>query len=125
MGPAGDFVAEVDLGLWGRHLAVGSRLVGDVLQWYDGRELRLARGRILPDGLRRRSFVFERVGGAGLLKFSELTGDVFEAHWREAFPDAPQDASGRELRRWLLEQHGLWPPNSGDSIPISDDAEEK
>jgi hypothetical protein len=114
VGPAEDFVAGVDLGLWGRALSIGSRLSGEILQWFDGRELRLAR-----------SFVFERVGGGGLLKFAELTGDVFEERWRSAYPDAPQGASGKELRRWLLEHHGLWSPNSGDSIPISDDAGEK
>jgi hypothetical protein len=110
VGPAENLVAVMDMGLYGRHLAVGARLVGDVLQWYDGRELHLVRGRIVPESVRRRSFGFERVGDRQVLKFAELSGAVFEDEFRKAYPDAPREASGAELRAWLLANHGLWKP---------------
>lgn len=108
MDPAENLVAVVDMGLYGRHLSIGSRLAGEILQWFDGTELQLTRGRIVPETVRRRSFEFERVNDRQLLKFSELDGETFEAEWRERFPDAPQGVSGAEIRAWLVEKHGLW-----------------
>jgi hypothetical protein len=106
--PAENLVAVVDQGLYGRSLSIGSRLRGDILQWYDGAELHLARGRIVPESVRRRSFEFERANSRQLLKFSELDGETFEAEFRVKFPDAPQDVSGAEIRAWLVENRGLW-----------------
>jgi hypothetical protein len=106
--PSEQLVALVDMGLYGRRLSVGSRLVGDVLQWYDGAELHLVRGRILEEGVRRRSFQFERAADRQVIKFSELTADVFEKRFRELFPEAPRDAHRSELAAWLREHHGLW-----------------
>ncbi len=106
--PSEELVAVVDMGLYGRALAVGSRLLGDILQWYDGAELHLVRGRVIPETVRRRSFEFERVNDRRLLKFTELDGEAFEAGFREKFPDAPQGASGAEIRAWLVANHGLW-----------------
>jgi hypothetical protein len=106
--PAENVVAVVDQGLYGRALAIGSRLVGDILQWHDGTELHLVRGRIVPESVRRRSFEFERVNDRHLLKFSELDGETFEAEFRGKFPEAPEGVSGAEIRAWLVEHHGLW-----------------
>jgi len=106
--PSEELVAVVDQGLYGRALSVGSRLRGGILQWYDGAELHLVRGRVVPESVRRRSFEFERVNDRHLLKFTELDGEAFEAEYREKFPGAPQGASGAEIRAWLLAGHGLW-----------------
>ena len=115
MHPSEDLVAIVDLGLYGRALSIGSRLVGDVLQWFDGRELHLVRGRVVPESVRRRSFGFARVGDGQVLKFAELSGKVFEDEFRKGYPDAPRQASGAEIRAWLLANHGLWkPPMNAD-----------
>lgn len=108
MQPSEDLVALVDMGLYGRELSIGSKLVGEVLQWFDGRELRLVRGRLLEEKTRRRSFEFERVGDGGVLKFSELSPAAFEKRFRERFPRAPREATPKELAAWLREHHGLW-----------------
>jgi hypothetical protein len=108
--PAEDLVAVVDLGLYGRKLSIGSRLAGEILQWYDGRELHLVRGRVIPESVKRRSFQFERANDRQLLRFEELDGETFEREFRGEFPDAPQDASGAEIRVWLAAGHGLWRP---------------
>jgi len=108
VGPSESLVAVVDMGLYGRALSIGSRLVADVLQWFDGAELHLVRGRIVAETVRRRSFQFERINDQRILKFTELDGETFEQKYRERFPDAPQDASGAEIRAWLVEHHGLW-----------------
>jgi hypothetical protein len=108
--PGEGLVALVDMGLYGRHLSIGSRLVGDVLQWYDGRELHLVRGRLLEDRGRRRSFEFETAADKAVIKFSRLPPAAFEKRFREDFPDAPRDATEGELGAWLLKNHGLWPP---------------
>jgi hypothetical protein len=113
--PAANLVAVVDQGLYGRSLSIGSRLLGDVLQWYDGAELHLARGRIVPESVRRRSFEFERANSRQLLKFSEMDGETFEAEFRGRFPAAPQGVSGAEIRAWLVEQHGLWKAGKRES----------
>jgi hypothetical protein len=106
--PSEDLVALVDMGLYGRELSIGSKLLGNVLQWFDGREIHLVRGRLLEDRVRKRSFEFERAADAQTIKFTELTPDAFEKRFRERFPDAPRDASARELAAWLREHHGLW-----------------
>ena len=108
MQPAEDLVALVDMGLYGRELSIGSKLVGEVLQWFDGRELRLVRGRLLEDRTRRRSFEFERVGDGQIFKFSELAPLAFEKRFRERVPGAPRQATPKELAAWLRERHGLW-----------------
>lgn len=106
--PSESLVAVVDQGLYGRTLSIGSRLAGSILQWYDGAELHLVRGQVIPETVRRRSFEFERVNDRRLLKFSELDGETFEDEFRGKFPDAPEGASGAEIRAWLVEHHGLW-----------------
>ena len=132
MEPSESLVALVDMGLYGKALAIGLRLqpvVGSrlpvvddidnrasktdsqanaVLQWFDGRELHLVRGRVVPETVRRRSFEFERVGDRQVIKFTELDGEMFESLFREQYPEAPRDASGAEIRAWLVENHGLW-----------------
>ncbi len=102
-------MALVDMGLYGRFLSIGSRLVGDVLQWYDGEELHLVRGHILEERTRRRSFEFERASDHQILKFTQLTPAVFESRFRRRFPDAPRDCTASELTPWLRRHHGLWP----------------
>ena len=116
MEPSESLVAVVDMGLYGRALAIGSRLAGDVLQWFDGSELHLVRGRIVPETVRRRSFQFERVNDRRILKFTELDGETFEQKYRERFPDAPQDASGAEIRAWLVANHVLWKPQKTGAL---------
>jgi len=108
--PAEDLVAVIDLGLRGRRLSIGSRLVGDVLQWYDGRELHLLRGQVPPDGVRRRSFEFQLAADGTLARFIELSVEDFEKRFRGEFPAAPRGASARELAAWLRDHHGLWKP---------------
>jgi hypothetical protein len=106
--PCEALVALVDMGLYGRYLSIGSRLAGEILQWFDGEELHLVRGRLLPERARKRSFEFERAADGQVLKFSELTAADFRKRFREQFPDAPPEAGSRELCAWLREHHGLW-----------------
>jgi len=106
--PSADLVALVDIGLYGRHLSIGSRLIGDHLQWFDGRELHLVRGSLRPGSSKRRSFEFERAGDGQVLKFTALAPGAFEKRFRERFPDAPRDAGAAELAAWLRQNHGLW-----------------
>lgn len=106
MGPSEHLVALVDMGLYGRHLAIGCKLAGDVLQWNDGEELHLVRGRILTE--KKRSFEFLRAADEQVLKFSALTPAAFEKRFRRRFPDAPRDAGQEELDAWLRRNHGLW-----------------
>ncbi|MHC4916640.1 MAG: hypothetical protein ACYTGB_14225 [Planctomycetota bacterium] len=107
--PGERLVALVDMGVHGRYLSVGSRLVGDVLQWYDGRELHLVRGRLLEERARKRSFAFETAADGAIIKFSRLSPEAFEKRFREGFPDAPHEATEGQLASWLLREHGLWP----------------
>lgn len=108
MTPAEDLVAVLDMGLYGRRLAIGSRLVGDVLQWYDGSELHLMRGRLLESGPRRRAFEFQRAADGLVVKFAPLGVAEFEKRFRADFPDAPREAAATELAAWLRGRHGLW-----------------
>jgi len=101
-------VALVDMGLFGRHLSIGSNLIGDVLQWFDGSQLHLVRGRLLPERTRKRSFEFERAADQQIMKFTQLTAADFEKRFRGRFPDAPREAGSRELGDWLRQHHGLW-----------------
>ena len=89
------------MGLYGRFLSIGSRLVGDVLQWFDGQELHLVRGTILQDRTRRRSFELERASDRQILKFTELSPEAFNRRFRAQFPDAPIECGTAELRSWL------------------------
>jgi hypothetical protein len=107
--PSEHVVALVDMGLYGRALCIGSRLVGDVLQWFDGEELHLVRGQLLEDRTRRRCFEFERASDRQIFKFAQLTPEAFEKRFREQFPEAPRDCSAGELTSWLRQHHGLWP----------------
>ena len=108
MTPAEDLVSVLDMGLYGRHLAIGSRLVGNVLQWYDGSELHLLRGRLLESGARRRCFEFQRAADGLVVKFAALGVAEFEKRFRADFPDAPREATAAELTAWLRSRHGLW-----------------
>jgi len=108
LGPSEELVALVDMGLYGRFLSIGSRLVGDVLQWYDGEKLQLVRGKILAERTTRRAFEFERASDHQVLKFSQLSPQAFEKRFRDRFPHAPRDCAGRELAAWLRAHHGLW-----------------
>jgi hypothetical protein len=101
-------VALVDLGVYGSDLSVGCRMVGNVLQWYDGQRLRLVRGRLLEERTRRRSFEFERASDRQVLRFAELTRDAFEKRFRSRFPSAPREGPASRLREWLRRNHGLW-----------------
>ncbi len=106
MGPSERLVALLDMGLYGRHLSIGCKLSGDVLQWHDGEELHLVRGRLLAE--KQRSFEFLRAGDEQVMKFTVLTPEVFEKRFRQRFPDAPRDAGQEELDAWLRLNHGLW-----------------
>ncbi len=106
MEPSERLVALLDMGLYGRHLAVGCKLLGDVLQWYDGETLHLVRGRLLAG--KKRSFEFLRASDEQVMKFTALTPGAFEKRFRERFPGAPRDAGKEELADWLRANHGLW-----------------
>lgn len=114
MQPSESLVCLVDMGLYGRALAIGSRLAGDVLQWYDGAELHLVRGRLAE---RRRGFDFERASDGQVFRFVPLEPEAFEKRFRTRFPEAPHDLDARALGRWLLERHGLWPPPAPPADP--------
>lgn len=109
LAPAEHLVALVDMGPVGRALSIGSRLDGEILQWFDGHSLHLVRGRILSDRSRHRSFQFERAADKVIMKFVELSAEAFEDRFRRAFPDAPCGLNSAALADWLRSAHGLWP----------------
>jgi hypothetical protein len=109
MNPSEDFVALLDMGVQGRFLSIGCRVVDDVLQWFDGKELHLVRGQVLENKKRKNSFEFQRAADSTILKFVLLSAEAFESRLRERYPDVPHDLDSLQVRKWLIDNYGLWP----------------